>query len=47
MKKLLVAATGSVAIVKLEKTLKLLEKYFETKLIVSDYVLKNYPEIKK
>lgn len=47
MKKLLVAATGSVAIVKLEKTLKLLEKHFETKLIVSNYVLDNYPEIKK
>ena len=47
MKKLLVAATGSVAIVKLEKTLKLLEKHFEIKLIVSNYVLDNYPEIKK
>lgn len=47
MKKLLIAATGSVAIVKLEKLLELFKAKFDVKLIVSDYVFENFPGIEK
>lgn len=45
-KKLLVAVTGSVAVIKIEKLITLLKNDFDVKVIASDYVLKNYPDIK-
>lgn len=41
-KKILIIATGSVAIEKLEKTYKLLKEKFCIKVVVSDYTLKNF-----
>lgn len=44
-KKLLIAATGSVAVIKLKRIIDSLNDEFDVKLIASDYILKNYPEI--
>ena len=47
MKKILLAVTGSVAVIKIKELQKLLSKSYEVKTIVSEYVKENFDEVKE